>query len=437
MAIDCTKFSSYLARRTPNFLKDFVEDLHPRDVVYTSLYENKTWTSYTGTQHTWDRIHVAMPNDGGDWEQMDAGACAMNICDPQSRQIDWGSTRASFGKFRRRWKTRILCLDQIRHVEEAEAQLEAIWKGLMKVPEYIQADWMKYQQVLGADKIYIAGKAGTTVTVTAGMFTGGLNKINLGSSANLPTSKLTVPYLMRQTYRLQMEGYFDGEYVPTGKYKVITDEQTAYELANGNPALSAMYDAADFDKGGKYYQYGAMMGVGNFLLQDTPYPARFQHIGSGVLQRIWPFQNIPATVGLKPDIDEAYINAPYQISVLPHRKAREIYVGEIPSVHPKMQFGSRDLWGKWNWINDAYLQAFDPNTGAACSMENPVRNKGYFLADFEAGVRNTRPELERVILHQREPQCMIDDPRCATTPAQVYQTLLPYNAFCDSNAEES
>lgn len=438
MAIDCGKFSAYLARRTPNFIKAFVEDLFPRDVPYLSLYQNKTWDSYTGTAHTWDRIHVAMPNDAGDWEQMNADACAMNICDPQSRQIDWGSTRATFGKFRRRWKTRILCLDQIRHVEEAAAQLEAIWKGLMKVPEYVQSDWLKYQQVLGANFIFICGAADTQVTVTAAMFTGGLNKIDLGGAGNVPTSKLSMPYLMRRIPPLMYQGYFDGEFTPAGKYKLYTDIQSAYELCNGNPALTAMYDAADFEKGGKYFQYGAMMGCGNFMLTIVPYPPRFYHTGSGVMQRVWPFQNQAATIGLTPVLDPQYENAPYQISVIPHRLAREIYVGEIPSVHSQFKFGSRDLWGKWTWINDAYLSAYDPNTGAACNMENPVRNKGYFLADFEAGTRNTRPELECVILHQREPQGAADVPVAkpqGTWASNVsYQSLLPYNAFCDPNA---
>lgn len=437
MAIDCTKFSSFLFRRTPNFIRDLVEDMHPRDVIYTSLYENKTWDSFTGTQHTWDRVHVAMPNDPGDWETIDAGACAMNICDPSARQIDWGSTRSNVSKFRRRWKTRILCLDQLRHVEEAQAQLEAIWKGLTLVPEFVNSNFLRFQQALGANFLYICGSADTTVTPTAATFTGGLTKIDLGGAGNLPTSKLQVPYLMRRIPQLQYDGYFDGEFVPTGKFKVITGIQDAYEMSNGNPALAAMYDAADFEKGGKFYQYGAMMGVGNFLLQIDPYPARFQHIGAGVLQRIWPFQNVPATVGLKPAFDSAYENAEYQISVIPHRKAREAYVGEIPSIHPQMKFGSRDLYGKWNWINDAFLQAFDPNTGAACTMENPVRNKGYFLSDFEMSLRNVRPELEAVIIAKREPQGVADLPRAAASPSMIYQSLLPYNSFCDTNAEEA
>jgi hypothetical protein len=435
-------------------MRDFIEDMFPRDVPFTSLYQSKTWDSFTGTQHTWDRVHVAMPNDAGDWETMDAGACAMNICDPQSRQIDWGVTRSTFGKMRRRWKTRILCLDQIRHVEEAAAQLEAIWKGLMKVPEYVNADWLKFMQFLGqvgnqtgSGGVCICGASdissatpGSGLTLTNSSFTGGLQQVNLGSAANIPTSKLTMPYLMRKVPPLQYNGYFDGEFTPTGKFQLMTDLQTAYELCNGNPALTAMYDAADFEKGGKFFQYGAMMACGNFLIKIHPFMPRFQSrpdLGAGVIQRVWPFQNVPTTVGMMPLYDPAYENATIQASVIPHRLAREIYVGEIPSIHPRMQFGSRDLYGKWTWINDAFLRAFDPNTGAACDMENPVRNKGYFLADYEAGQRTVRPELECVILHLREPACMADSPRCAANPSTAYQSLLPYNAFCDTQGEEA
>lgn len=441
MAIDCLKFSSFLFRRTPNFLKEVVTDMIPRDVVWTSLYQNKTWDSFTGTTHTWDRIHVAHSNDAGDWETVDAGACVMNICDPSARSIDWGSTRNTFSKFRRSYKTRILCLDQLRNVEEATEQLDAIWKGLARVPEDVNSNFLRYNAALGSNKIYICGSAGTTVTTTASMFTNGLSIVDLGGSGSLPTSKLQMPYLQQQIPSLQYNGYFEGDFTPTGKFQLVSDMQSIMELCNANPALTQMYNSADFEKGGQYFQYGAMMGCGNFLFKIDPFPARFYHAGNGKLRRVWPFPNVAATVGIKPQLDPLYEAAPYQMSIIPHRLARTIFVGEIPSIHPEFKFGARDLYGKWTWINDAFLQGYDPNTGATCTMENPRRNKGYFLADFEAGVQNARPELECVIFHVREAATVADVPRvnAATqwNTTATYQSLLPYNSFCDSNAEES
>lgn len=418
-------------------------DLIPRDVVWTSLYENKEWSPFTGTTHTWDRVHVAQANDAGDWETIDAGACVMNICDPSARQIDWGSTRNTFTKLRRAYKTRILCLDQLRNVEEAQEQLDAIWKGLARVPEDVNANFLRYMATLGSNKIYIAGSANTTVTTTASMFAGGLATVTLGASG-VPTSKLTMQYLERQTPPLQYNGYFNGDFTPTGIFTCVTDMQTVLELCNANPALTQMYNGADFEKGGAYFKYGAMKGCGNFIFKIDPFPPRFYAVtgSTGTFRRVFPFTNSAATVGIKPLLDPLYEAAPYQLSFIVNRLAREIHVPTIPSIHPEMKFGSRDLYGKWQWINDAMLIAGDPNTGATCTMDNPRRNKGYFLADFEAGVKNTRPELECVILHLREPQAVADVPLAVAqgswASAVSYQSLLPYNsAFCDPNSEEA
>lgn len=438
MAINCAQFSNYLARRTPNFMPEFIKDWHPTDVSNISLYKGKEWKNFTGTEHTRDRIHVAMPNDPGDWEQMRIEDCLTAPCDPANGQVDWGSTRYVFGKFRRAYKTRILCLDQLKHVEQAKEQMQGIWEGLAKVPEHVIADWIKFRQAIGAKQLFICGANQSTMTVTASLFTGGLTTINLANDNNLPTSKLTMPYLQGRTQTLQYNGYFRGKWTPMGKFQLMTDLDSSTELTNANPALSSMYDAADFEKGGKLFAYGVMGGAGNFLFRPQPYPARFVRTSPGILKRVWPFQNVAATVGLKPDLDSQYVNAPYQISVIPHEEARVIYNNSIPSIHPELKFGSRDLWGKWKWIDDAYLVAYDPATGASCAMDNPRKNKGYFLADFEAGIEDVRPELECVILHLRESPAVADLPRAAGDAKSVTlttQSLLPYNSFCNPNPE--
>ena len=440
MAINCSQFSSYLFRRTPNFLSELVKDRYPRDMIYSQTYPFRAWPSFHGTELTWDRLHVNMPNDMGDWEQMRSEDCSINVCDPEPRQVDWGSSRYVFGKFRRRWQTRPLCMDQIRHIEEAKQQVKAIYEGLSKVPEYVKAEFMKYQCAAGSNYIYSCGAGLVTTAVTSGMFTAGLSTLNVGASANLPTSKLTMNYLQQYAPQLQYQGYFNGDWTPAGVFKCITDMQTVQELCNGNPALAGMYQAADFEKGGKFFKYGAMMGCGNFIFQIHAYPARFYYSGSGgLLNRVMPFQNETATVGSQPVLDPQYLNAPYQLSHVPHTGSREVYRGEIPELGGETKFGRRDLWGKWNWCNDPVFMAYDPNSGTICTQNNVARNKGYFWADFEAGIQNTRPELELMILHQRETTPVADMPRSAgagTVPVLTAQSLLPYNAYCNPTPGE-
>ena len=46
-----------------------------------------------------------------------------------------------------------------------------------------------------------------------------------------------------------------------------------------------------------------MSGVGNWLFKVDPEPMRFQHIGNGVLRRLFLYQNVATTVGKMPVFD--------------------------------------------------------------------------------------------------------------------------------------
>lgn len=427
----CNKFNDFLFRRTPNWDKDLARDRHPYNYIYTNMYPSAKWPSFTGTTHTWDKIHVTRPNDDGCWEQMDATACLTDICDPGRRFVGWGSTRSTYVKYHQDYQTPVFCFDQLRHVEEAVAQLDAIVKGLKKLPDQIVSDFIRFLSLRHADYLYICGSAKTKVTVTSDIFTNSCKRIDLGGAGNLPTSKLTVNYLNYWVEDLQYKGYFDQDFIPEGKFTITMDMQTGKNLSNGNPALAAMYQAADFAKGGKYYAYGVMGGVGNWLFKPDPEPLRFQHVGAGVLERIWPYENVAATVGMKPEFSTDYKNARYQAYHVVNRAARTIYVGDITPVNPDMKFGvARDLMGKWSWKNPDYFRATDPNSGNVCEHQNDKKNKGYFLGEFELGAKTEFPEIEMWIIAEREPECVVDDPACSTAPSMVYQTLTPYNDFC-------
>lgn len=426
----CNKFNSYLFRRTPDWDKKLAKDRHPFSYIYSNMYEQKEWPSFTGTTHTWDKVHVTRPNDNGCWDAMNADACVTNICDVPRLYTGWGSTRNSYTKYHRDYQSPVFCYDAIRHVEEAMEQLDAIVAGHKKMPDSIISDFLRLQAMQTADKIHICGAAGKTVTVTPGMFITNCLDLNLGVG-NLPTSKLTMNYLDNYIETLLYNGYHDQEYLPQGKFLITTDIQTQRDMANQNPALALMYSAADFVKGGKFYEYGVMSGVGNWLTKFDPEPMRFYPLDNGTLRRVWPYKNVAASVGKKPIFDDQYRLAPYQMYHVYARAAREIYVGDTSPVNPQMKFNtSRSLMGRWSWKSPDFFMAVDPNTGNVCNYQNDKKNKGYFLGEFEMGVKTIYPEIERVIIALREPQSMIDDPRCAAIGNMTYQTGTPYNAFC-------
>lgn len=454
MALDCGKLSDFLFRRVPNWDSELARDRFPHDYTYNGLYQSSKWESFKGDTKTWDRIHVAMDNDDGCWDAMDAGSWTdgdclkQDMCAPTRLEIGWGSTRSNYGKFHRDYKTKPFCMDHLRHVEEARAQLGAIVEGLKELPDQIVSSFIKLLSVRQADYIHICGTALAKVTVSDSIFTNSCTRINLGSSGNLPTSKLTMQYLNHFAPTLMYKGYFNKKFLsggdslqPAGKFQVMTDIQTQQELTNANPALANMYHAADFAKGGKFFAYGVMGGAGDWLFKVDPVPLRFIALANGVLNRVWPYQNVAATVGQKPQFDPLYENAPYQLSHVYARQARQIFTGDITSVHPDMPFLSRNLMGKWSWKTPDAFQYTDPATGGVCTYYNDKKNRGYFLGEYELGMKSIYPEIEMWILHLREPQAVADVPNVSTFnnpapfSATAYQDLAPYNPGCDTTEE--
>lgn len=420
----CSAFNSFLFRRVPDWDRELAKDRFPISYLYSGMYPSSEWPSFTGDTHTWDRVHVTRPNDDNDWDQVSAENC-IATCTNTRKFLGWGSTRSTYVKYKREYSSPVFCFDQLRHVEEAVQQLAAIVNGLKDLPEHIISDFIRQLVVVQAGNWHIAGSALTTVTPT---FTADPTEYDFGGDANLPTSKITMGYLDNHMEDLQYNGYMDKMFTPNNSFLMTIDLQTHRELTVHNPDLKRMFDGADFRKGGQFYSYGlAMQALGNWAFKIDPEPLRAQRIHDGILQRIWPFENVNTTVGKRPQFDTAYKNAQYQMYHVYNKEARRIYTGTTEPVNPDMKFASRNLMGKWSWKNPDYFTALDPCSGTTCTYQNDKKNMGYFLAEFELGSKIIYPEIEMVIWAQREPQAVINNARCAAAPDSAYQDLYPYN----------
>lgn len=423
-------------RRVPDFDKELAKDRFPISTTYSDFYRSETWPSGSGVEHTWDRVHVTMPNDDGCWPAKVIDACLGTPCDPPAKYLGTGSTRSTYTKYGRVYRSPVWCFDMIRDYEMFQEQMAAFVDGFKPLPDQITSNFLRKLALRQSDVIFIAGAAGTTVTTTAAMFNATCTRINLGSAANLPTSKITMNYLNNQLDNLQFSGYFNKQFAPdAGKFLMTTDLQTRQDLSNKNPALTAMYTGADFNKGGKMFAYGVSMVMGDWAFKNDTEQLRFQHVGSGVLEQIFPYQNEPTTIGKRPVFDTAYKNARYAAYHVYNTAARRVQVGDITPVGSGLAFNtSRSLMGKWRWYSpEGMFQAADPCTGEVCTFENHKQNKGFFEAEWEMGMKSIYPEIEMWIIAQREPQPVIDVPACTTEPYQVYQTeLYPYNCFCQT-----
>jgi|KBSSwiStaDraftv2_1062776.scaffolds.fasta_scaffold00198_31 hypothetical protein len=434
MAWNCTAYFDFLFDRTPHFDDRVERDWWPIDDAWVGQIEMMKWEPRTGTEHTWDRVHVGAPDLTGCWEEVSFQdeTCVDNACNPASKTVSWGSTRKTYTYSRQRVKTIPLCFDQINTRAKANEQVSSIVDGLKDIVKMYKSDFFRRNSLQKADFIYIAGDANASVPIVSDTFNVDCTEIDLGSADNVPTSQLTIPYLQRQWAPLQYNGYFRSKFVPAGMMKLITDPIVAWQLEQGNPALVEKYRFTDFTKGGELFKYGMSTAVGNFGIAYDAYPMRFNHIGGGVLRRVFPYVNANATIGIKRQFDQAYEEACIQYSPIWHPSAMQALVPTLQSVSPEAPFFNRDLFGKWYFLGgnrDRTFIATDPATGDSCTIDNTAGNQGLWWTDMNAGIKFVRPELVRGILHLREPGCIVNDPRCTPCPTtyapQNFDQLVP------------
>lgn len=436
-AWNCKAYFDFLFDNSPHFDKDILKDWFPTDDAWMGHVATIPWDAFSGTTHVYDHIHVGAPDLSQSWDTFDTQStdCVTNVCNPRAISVGWGSTRKTYSRERKRYETNVLCFDQMNTRAKAKEQLAQIVKGIKDLTKAIWSDYIRRNSLMLAQTIYIAGSDRREIPVSASMFTGGMATIDLGSSANMPTSTLTIQYLQRFYEPLQGNGYFKSKYVPNGIFKLITDPISTQQLIEGNPALVSNFKFTDFTQGGEMFKYGMSKGIGNFGIAWDMFPARFYPEtggNSGKLIRVWPYLNTAATIGIKPTLNQKWLDAPIQYSAIWHPEAMKRAVPKLESVHPDMPFLTRDLGGKWNFSgpDSDTLVVTDPVTGVTCVIDNKARNQGLWWADFEAGFKFEYPEWIRGILHLREPGCVVNNVPCTTAPTYVQQDYSDVNPVC-------
>lgn len=480
----CAQFNDYLGRRPYDWDKKISRDRKPASYIYTGMYRTETWPTFTGTTHLHERVYVTRPNDPGLWTQFVADPCVGTPCDTPRQYVGHGVDQLRYDRYRREYQTPVFCIDQLDTIEEGIAKMAAIADGYKELPEQICSDFLRLltlrkagtsaqgaglflcgvQDSQGnpvaldvADNMFQVNVSGSPAVTQNSLFinlnaNGGLTAQGITTTALLAAAlgQLSMEYLANMQEDLAANGYHDHEWLVEGKFSITVDQTTRRRLLVANPALTQMYSAADFAKGGAFYSYGVTQGCGDWLFKEDKAQMRFRFRGdldglslsgaalSGAIwiQQVWPFENVAATFGLKPVYSNAWKNAPIRLYHAYNRDARTIFVGDITSVNDEMKFGlARSFMGQWNWKSPDYFQALDPNTGVLCTFQNDKRNKGYWLGEYDLGEKTVYPEIERIIIALGEPQPYVRVPRVNTAPNAPtsytdYQSLLAYNAQC-------
>lgn len=444
MAASCTQLRTNLAAQTPVFDEMFLKDWKPLDSPLIGRHLTEVWKEGTGDNHFIDRIEIGQPNLNTRWKRIDAGECR-DACSSPRQFVAFGTTRTNHYMEHFDIQSQLFCLTQLRYGTRTPEQIARIYQGLKKIPEIYTSDFIRVHAVdFNTVGVQIASQNlldnGTNVfvpdiTPDAMNIQGQLTEINLGGAGYLPTSALTFPLLDYYSTTLDLEGYTQaGSGLPQGLFNIITDKRSWARLTNGNPSMAGMMALDDPQKASALYKIGqgVQKPFGNYAPTLDEQPIRFQHVGGGVLNRVFPYYNVASDTGIKRVVNPAYVNARYQISFLWHPKAIKVFTPDFKKMHEMVPAVNSALYGKWDFKNGDVLIYNQPD-GTTCTINNDKNEQFYWLAALELGFEYLEPQLIIPILHLVDgsgKDSVVDDAVCGTAPQYVAQSYSDNPLVC-------
>ena len=441
MATSCSQLSSALARQTPvydeKFLKDFISDM--TTAPFLGRHQTETWDDGADTRQ-FDKVHVGQPNYTQEWNKRVGADCGMSF--PTKTYVALGTTRDSYFMENLNLYSQLFSLDQLRTIPKLGAQMAEIYRNLRKIPMGFSGDFLRTRMLSFNNTLYICGNAFNTLTLVNNeegsapyTVTPQANVINLGASANLPTSDLNWTYLEYYGQVLGLNGYDSESGLPSGMRSLITHSRTFQRLVGLNPEIKSQVRLTDFKDASPLYMPGKGINAdpfGRYAPTFDEHQLRYQDAGNGYLERVLPYTNVAATTGLKPQINSDWLNARYAISFIIHPKATTLFTPKPKKVHEMIPTINSAMWGAWDYINEKVLM-YVQNDGTSCTINNELQWYFYWLCYMELGFKYDQRPLVVPILHLIDgggQACMVDTPICGSAPQYDAQTVVDNPPLC-------
>lgn len=437
MAYDCTKIRNNLSRQTPvfdsTFLDDFISDM--TTAPYLGRHMTESWGFEADTVY-FDKVHVGQPNYLSSWAVISGAECGSDPCAPPQSMVAFGTTRDSAQMEQIQLRSQLFCLDQLALVPHVGQQIGKIYKYIRKIPLGFSGDFVRTRTVSYHDTLQIAGSTFSTFAITTGNTATNLATINLGSAAALPQSELTWQYLTYLGQLLGLRGYDTDSGLASQMRGIVTHLRTWMKLVGQNPEVKSLLHLVGVKDVSPLYQIGKGVNAdpfGNFVPTFDEHQVRFQHLGNGLLQRVLPYHNDPATTGEKPVVNLAWFNARYAISELIHPKASLVYTHKAKRIHEMVPTVNSSFYGQWQFVNNqGILRAYNPD-GTYCDKDNSLQNYFFWVCRLALGFRYDQRDLNMPILHLIDgsgKDCMVNSPVCGDVPQYVVQDYLDDPTQC-------
>ncbi len=412
--------------RYQNYDKDIIRDVTPVQGwvghVATGPYPEGSGGG-GGVSQIFHRINRMFPDLSGCWQDVVAAPCVGTPCHPTAKLVGFGYTQDEFHEQEASYETDLFCFDLIMSASRAKEQFAGLVTGLREATLWITNHRFRTEALRVAKRKILSGD-----TLTPATWTANADCTTLTLNA-LPTSMLTVQILQRFVSILTGEGYVGANPLPNNlMFELVTDNITGNNLVEGNPALVNFLRVSTPEMFGQLYKYGITSAVGNFGIRFDLWPLRYQIVSGTIINLVLPYDNVPATAGIKAEYNDSYDQARIQVDFIWHRMAMRSMVRRPQQINPMMPFASRDFGGRWKFGMDN-LTCRD-EAGNIVPVDNMRRNQGKFWADWRMATKAEHPEWGVAFFSLRQLSCLVDSTPCQDAYPYVTQDYSSANTPC-------
>jgi hypothetical protein len=173
-----------------------------------------------------------------------------------------------------------------------DEQVGGWYEKLREIPMMFNSAFIQSRTFVGGTTVLIADNRFGTFTPTTANTSRDLVTINLGSTAALPQSELTIPFLDYWSTILFLNGYGTDSGLGAGMINLITHSRVWHKLWYANPAIRDMIRIDNVAAASPLFKLGAGISsnpLGNYAPSLSEFQIRFQDLGNGTLEQVFHF----------------------------------------------------------------------------------------------------------------------------------------------------
>lgn len=301
----------------------------------------------------------------GDWYQLkgpddraNSNDAAEDACQYDPQVVGYGFEEKKYTIYETSRRTEDICLRDLVFNWQFEKQMELIMNNLSDITLGAWEKWLRETYVTFSTKQLVAeGMPSFTITGgvnTAGVLqSAGLREINLGGCPADKIGLLTqevldniYSYLSRQCSTARVA---DG---PNGMpvFPIVTSFETSTEIITRDERRlgDQRYVRPTFLLEG----YGNVSGYQNWAHYHDIETPRYKLSQDGTkLERVYPYEFTPTTIGEAVNISRDYVTAPFEMSIVFLKNVFRGLVPENPTNVAGATFGGASNLGTFKWIN--------------------------------------------------------------------------------------